>query len=285
MRIAVLGATGVAGRALIPQLTGRGHHLRLGFHSARSAVVGAQMCHAAGHEAMHCDILDPCGVGRFVAGVDAIINLATAIPTPGGSGDWELNDRVRREGTENLLKACSASAVRLVQQSVAMLHCVDDSRIQHESDAILGYGRVASAAESEKTVAAAALDWRIVRGAAFYGPGTGREEAMMATLADPAFRIPGDGSGWISFIHVEDFATAICMVVEHPQPREIYLVADGNPIRLRDLYARLAASRGVAVPPSGGSVLLRSFRVGNDKLRAVGWTPVHPAFPIEPAAQ
>ena len=176
MRIAVLGATGVAGRALVPQLAGRGHHLRAGFHSARSEAVAAQICRAAngtaGHEAMHCDILDPSDVGRFVAEVDAVINLATAIPAPGGSGDWELNDRVRSEGTVNLLKACSAGAVRLVRQSVAMLHCVDDSRVQNESGAILGYGRVESAAELERMVTATALDWRILRGAAFYGPGT-----------------------------------------------------------------------------------------------------------------
>ncbi len=273
MRIAVLGATGVAGRALIPLLLSRGHHVRASFHSGEGEAITAQL----GDEGVRCDILDADSVNAFVAGSDAVINLATAIPKAGGKGSWAANDLVRRDGTANVIAACQRIGSRLVQQSVAMLHCADDAKPQTEGDPVVGYGVLESAAELERMISAAAIDWRIVRGAAFYGPGTGREQALLASASDPAFRVPGDGSAWMCFIHVNDFAAALCTVVEHGRECEAYIAADDAPIRILDLYTRLASVRRLAKPQTGGPDGLRSFRVSNAKLRGIGWTPDHPA--------
>ena len=59
----------------------------------------------------------------------------------GWRGDWAENDRIRRAGTAVVIGACLRAAVRLlVQQSVAMLHCVADDCPQTEDDPIAGYG-------------------------------------------------------------------------------------------------------------------------------------------------
>jgi len=232
MRIALLGATGVAGRALLPLFKRRGHALRAAARSADAA----RLLTNAGVEAVVCDILDPASLAPLLRDCDAVINLATAIPKAGSAATWEGNDRVRVEGTANLLAACARSGVaRLVQQSVAMLHCVDDSRAQTEQDPIEGYGAVRTAALLEEAVMVTTLDWRIARGGLFYGPGTGREQAWSAEIADPAFRIPGDGTIWYSPVHVGDFARALVCITEHPQARQAYIICDDAPMQLNDL--------------------------------------------------
>jgi nucleoside-diphosphate-sugar epimerase len=257
MRIAVLGATGAAGRAFVPKAEAAGHALLT----------------------RRADILDRAAVAALLDGCDAVVNLATSIPKPGGRGDWTLNDRIRREGTANLLAAAEASGVRtVVQQGVAMLHCAADDRPQTEDDPIEGHGALASAAEMEALVRASALDGRLVRGGYFYGPGTGREAIWLAEVRDAAFRIPGDGSAWISLVHVEDYADALLAVIERGRPHTAYIACDDAPLRLRELYARIATRAGVPPPAAGGPQRLRSFRVSNARLRALGWRPLHPAL-------
>ena len=107
MRIAVLGASGAAGRSFVRAAEAAGDVL----------------------VTRRADIFDREALADLVAGCDAVVNLATSIPAPGGRGDWAVNDRIRREGTTSLLAACQrAGAPLVVQLSVAMLHCAADDR-------------------------------------------------------------------------------------------------------------------------------------------------------------
>lgn len=254
MRIALLGASGVAGRA---------------FQRAAGA---------AGHALVtrRVDILDPGALAGFVEGCDAVVNLVTSIPKPGGRGDWAINDRIRREGTANLLAACTEAGTPLVvQQSVAMLHCAADDRPQTEDDPLVGYGRITSAADMEALACTAPPDVRVVRGGLFYGPGSGRPELWQEELQTPGFQIPGDGSAWVSPVHVDDYAAALLTVLECGAPRTAAIACDDRPLRLADIYARAAKRAGVGMPALGGAERLRSFRASNARLRALGWRPAH----------
>jgi nucleoside-diphosphate-sugar epimerase len=221
------------------------------------------------------DIFDRDGLIAVMAGGDAVVNLVTSIPRPGGRGGWAANDRIRREGTGVVIDACRQAGVSLlIQQSVAMLHCVDDSRPQTEDDPIAGHGTLASAMDMEAAVSAAPLDGRLVRGALFVGPGTDREEQWAAEVAQSGYRMPGDGLGWMSVVHVGDYADALLAVLERGQPRSAY-IASVEPVRWRELYTGVAARAGLPPPLPGGVERLRSFRVSNQKLRALGWRPQH----------
>jgi nucleoside-diphosphate-sugar epimerase len=256
-RLRVLGASGVAGRAFVPLAT------------------------AAGHEVLaeRIDILDIDALRRGLRGVDTVVNLVSAIPRPGGRGDWATNDRIRREGTAHLLAACAEAGVRcLVQQSVAMLHSTADERPQHEDDPIVGSGVLASALDMEQALQSAVLDVRIVRGGLFYGGGSGVPEQWLAQVRDVRFRLPGDGSGWVSPVHVDDYARALLAVLglasAGPAPRA-FIACDDAPLRWREVVARAAAAAGVRVPAAGGPLALPSFRTSNARLRALGWAPRH----------
>src|ERR1051326_3420034 len=119
MRVFVAGATGVLGRALLPQLKAAGHEV---FGLARTPEKLLQVA-GLGTVAMRGDVLDADAMRRLVRETqpEAIVNLATIIPLKLriNPKEWEPNDRVRVEGTANLLAAGQEVGVRLfVQESV-----------------------------------------------------------------------------------------------------------------------------------------------------------------------
>ncbi len=275
MRIAVIGATGVLGRHLVPRLIERGHAVCA---TARKEA-DLDRLKRIGAEAVPADIFDPVSLRAAVVNCDAAIHAATSIPSAAGRGDWTVNDRIRREGTANLIAACRAERVRrYVQQSVAMLHITGDARAQTEDDPIGYTERIRSALDMEQLVSQAPLDWCIVRGGAFYGPGTGRPEAWRSQARGGVLTLPGDGNGFISLIHVADMAAAMALVAERGQPKQVYIAADDQPATYRDLLGYVAAMEGAAAPAAGGPVLMPSFRVSNAKLRSLGWAPGYPSF-------
>ncbi len=275
MRIAVIGATGVLGRHLVPRLIERGHAVC----AAARTEADLERLKRLGAEAVPADIFDPVSLRAAVVNCDAAIHAATSIPTAAGKGDWAVNDRIRREGTANLIAACRAERVRrYVQQSVAMLHIVSDARPQTEDDPIGVYDRVRSALEMEQLVGQSGLDWCIVRGGLFYGPGTGRAEAWKSQARGGVLTMPADGNGFLSLIHVADMAAAMALVVERGQPGHVYIAADDQPATYRDLLEYVAALEGTAPPSAGGPLMIPSFRVSNAKLKSLGWTPAYPSF-------
>jgi len=271
MKIAIIGATGVLGRHVIPRLVERGHQVR---GSARNEA-GEALVAALGAEPARADILEPDSLEPAVAGCEAALHLATSIPTAWGRGDWAVNDRIRTEGVRNLLAACAAAGVaRYLQQSIAMVHTASDDRPQTEDDPAPGSGRGTSVLEAEAQTRASALDWRILRGGSFYGPGTGQGAEWIEAARKPGYAMPGDGSDYVSLIHVADMAEATAAAVDADQGRTTWNVVDDEPVRYRELTEYVARLAGGAPPETGGPVRLASFRVSNAKIKAeLGWRP------------
>jgi uncharacterized protein YbjT (DUF2867 family) len=95
MRVAILGATGVYGRHLVPRLVAAGYRVRALVRKPGSAAVAA----ACGAELAPADIFDEASLRAGLVGCDLAINLATSLPSPTSQGDYAENDRLRREGT------------------------------------------------------------------------------------------------------------------------------------------------------------------------------------------
>ena len=232
-----------------------------------------------GGEAAAGDIRVGESLCRAAAGCDAVLHLATAVPRPGQPADWTLNDRVRREGTANLLAAAAQAGVRrYVQQSITFLYGDQGARLADEATPLKPAPYIESAAEMETRVAGSGLTWSILRGGAFYGPGTGKEPFWSQAAREGTLRLPGDGEGLVSLIHVADMARAVVLAVESAPAGAIYNVVDDHPVTYRELYGYVAALAGGPEPGAGGAPGA-SLGCRNERIRAeLGWAPAYPSY-------
>ncbi|HUC60585.1 MAG TPA: NAD(P)-dependent oxidoreductase [Alphaproteobacteria bacterium] len=277
MKIALIGATGVLGRSLIRSLGAAGHDVRAvarGFGRPEFAPLLAEV------EPFPGDILDGARMRQAIAGCDAVIHAATAIPRPGPSMDWSLNDRIRREGTANLIEACRQEGVRrYLQQSVTMTYR-DGGDTWLDVDAPLDPVPVlVSALDMERLVRASELDWIVLRGGLFYGPDTGREARWRRDAREGRLSVPGDGSAYLSLIHQDDFASAATRACAAPVARKTLNIVDDEPVTWGTLLGELARAEGAAAPPTGAPLLFPYQRVSNRSAKAaLDWQPAFPSF-------
>ena len=105
-----------------------------------------------------------------------------------------------------------------------MLLTASDTRPQSEDDPVHGSPVLDSAIDMEALVRGADLDWRIVRGGACSGPGTGRPADWFEAARAGTLKLPGDGGAFVSPIHVADMAAAVIAVLEADAPRSVWNV-------------------------------------------------------------
>jgi nucleoside-diphosphate-sugar epimerase len=299
MNIFVAGATGALGTQLVPRLLAAGHDVTGMTRSRPDAV------RRLGARAVVADALDPDAVGSAVGAArpDVIVHQLTALS---GSidprhfeRDFAQTNRLRVEGTDNLLAAARAAGVeRFVAQSyagwpyaraggpvkteddpldpapVAAMRTALDA-IRHLEDAVVGAGGV------------------VLRYGGFYGPGTsfapGAEHAELVRRR--RFPIVGDGAGVWSFVHIEDAADATVAAVRG-DARGIYNIVDDEPARVAD-WLPVAANAVGGKPPrrvprwlgrlvagEASVVMMTEVRgASNAKAkRELGWSPAHPSW-------
>ena len=152
MKVFVTGGTGVVGTRAIPALVADGHEVTA---LARSTEKAASV-RALGATPVEVDLFDADAVKAAVVGHDAVANLATSIPPlwkAAGKNAWDLNDRIRREGSAILVDAAlAAGADRFVQESIAFPYVdngdgwIDED---HAIDNTLGPFRGSGVAEAQ----------------------------------------------------------------------------------------------------------------------------------------
>lgn len=160
MRVLLAGAGGAIGTQLVPLLTAAGHTVAGTTRSPGKA----DRIRELGAEPVVCDVYD---AGALTAAVmafapDAVINQLTDLPAdPSRMPEKaEDNNRIRREGTRNLIAAAQAAgAERLLAQSVAFDVPGDGgAAVREHEQAVLDAGGV------------------VLRYGYFHGPGTWYED-------------------------------------------------------------------------------------------------------------
>jgi nucleoside-diphosphate-sugar epimerase len=176
MRIFVAGATGAVGVPLVRQLVAAGHVVA-GTTRSQAKV---PLLEELGAEPFVCDVFDADGLTAAVSGFgpEAVIHELTDLPDDPAKipASAAANNRIRREGTRNLIAAArAAGATRFLAQSVAF-------ELEGDSGAAL--------AEHEAAVIDAG--GVVLRYGYFYGPGTyhpdGRGRQEPAVHVDEAAR-------------------------------------------------------------------------------------------------
>ena len=279
MRVLVVGGTGVLGRPTVSLLRARGHNpVVLARHGARASVLlGPDV------EVVEGDILDAGACQRAAVGCEAVLHLATAI-LRGPDPDRSLNDRIRTDGTANLLAAAGlVGARRYVQQSVIFLYRSSlEAWLDEESPLEPGAHLRSAAVMEEKVRGCRELEWTILRGGAFYGTGTGTTEQLLRDVQAGTVAVRPGLDGYVSLIHARDMAAAVVVAFEKAPARTIYNVVDDCPVLHGELLrylARLVSGPPPPIVPESTSTSPRSLRVSNARIReALGWQPVFPTY-------
>ena len=275
MKIGVIGATGVLGRNVVPRLLANGHEVRAIVRREDAAPRFA----AIGAETALADIYDTDASTAALVGCDGAANLATVVPRPGAPSEWDENTKIRTDGTRSFLAAAAAAGTaRVLHQSIAMINKSDNGAWVDEEAPYDAVPHTQSAVELETIARDSDLDWRIVRAALFYGPGTGHDDFRRQQARNGELQTPADGQDYLSLIHITDLAAAVVAVMEAHTGQQIYMASDNEPAIYEAFYNYICDLEGVDKPATDGPVFLPSFRTCNAKLRNIGWVPHYPTY-------
>ncbi|HLH70685.1 MAG TPA: NAD(P)-dependent oxidoreductase [Candidatus Dormibacteraeota bacterium] len=296
MRVLVVGAGGVIGTRLVPQLRGRGHEV---IGTSRSPGRAARL-RALGAEPVVLDALDARAVHETVATVrpDAIVYEATALSNLSDLKHFDRSfaqtNRLRTEGTDIVLAAARNVGVRrLVFQSYANhRYARVGGPVKTEDDPL----DPAPAATMRRLIAAMNRLERAVTEAGgialrygnFYGD---PDDGLVALVRARKFPIVGNGAGVWSHIHLEDAAAATVLALEHDGPA-VYNIVDDEPAPIGVWLPELARIVGARPPRRfprlmarllGGeaAVVVTTESRGASNARAkreLGWTLRYPSW-------
>lgn len=305
MRVLVAGATGAIGRALVPVLSSAGHDVVAHSRRPTTAFDGVP----GKVESAQADALDPEAIARLVTRTepDAIVNLLTAIPhriDPRHlARDFALTNRLRREGTANLLAAASALPdVYLVSEGLAYAYeptqvtsavggaADEETPMWAHPPAQFAPNVEALRVLERLTVGAGGA---VLRVGHLYGPGTIYAADGSFTQQVLAGKAPmvGGGTSVFSFSHVDDVATAFQAALDR-RPVGAINVVDDDPAAMSTWLPYFAGVLGAKPPKNVPAFLARlaagSFGVafmtrlrGADNARArlrLDWRPGHTSW-------
>ncbi len=301
MRVFLAGAGGAIGRSLLPKLIAAGHQVT---GLSRSEERGGQISDA-GAEPLVCDVFDAEALTRGVAAAEpeVVVHEMTSLPDRIDlrNPEYAPNNRIRREGTRNLLAAAAAAgARRVIAQSIAFIYAPQGDMVKDE-EAPLMSGLPGSFGESvEATVSlerqvtgAEGIEGLVLRYGWFYGPGTyfGLDGSTAEDVRRRRFPVVGKGSGVTSFIHIDDAAAATVAAVERGDPG-IYNVVDNEPAPMSEWVPVYAGAIGAKSPRripawlarlvAGKQAVAMATRLrgaSNAKAKAgLGWEPSFPSW-------
>jgi nucleoside-diphosphate-sugar epimerase len=250
VRVLVAGGSGVLGRRLIPQLVARGHQVTA--TTTSSAKLG--LLEQLGADAVVMDGLDAVSVGEAVAAAEpeTIVNQMTGL-SEAHAGKPNLRkaerffattNRLRSDGIDHLLAAAEATGVsHVVAQSHASFNGIREGGwVKTEEDPLEVVEGTRAINHLEDVVVNAG--GAALRYGAFYGPGANDQVKFVRKRLFP---LVGGGTGYVSWVHVDDAASATVLAVER-QAKGVFNIVDDEPAPVSEWLPYLAECAG-AKPP------------------------------------
>jgi nucleoside-diphosphate-sugar epimerase len=240
------------GRRLVPQLVARGHQV-----TATTTSPGKLgLLERLGADGAVMDGLDAVSVGEAVAAArpDAIVHQMTALSAAhAGKPDLKHPDRffattirLRSEGTDHLLAAAEATGVsHVVAQSFGAFNGIREGGWVKTEEDPLDPG---PASARKGTEALHHLEDVVVKagGAALrygslYGPGAIDDQVELVRKRQ--FPLVGGGTGYMSWVHLDDAASATVLAVEQ-NATGVFSIVDDEPAPASEWLPYLAECAG-----------------------------------------
>ena len=246
MRVLITGGTSLLGVAVAAGLDRRGDDVTLFQRHASGSAFAERLG----------DLRDREAVSRAVAEHDAVVHLAAKVSVV---GPWDDFVDVNVTGTRHVLDAAAAHGItRLVH--------VSSPSVAHGGDSLVGAGAGAADpdaarghyARSKAMAERLVLDTSprqvpvvVVRPHLVWGPG---DRQLIGRLVERAragrLALIGAGSALIDTTYVDNAATALIAALDrcHDLDREVFVVSNGEPRTVKELFTRITDAAGVAPP-------------------------------------
>ena len=216
--LAITGATGFVGSALVAQALAAGHRVRALTRRAQQPRDGVTWIEGA---------LDrPDSLERLAAGADAIVHVAGVVNARDRAGFAAGNV----DGTAAMLAAAAQAGVR---------RFVHVSSLSAREPQLSNYGWSKAAAET--LVQNSGLDWTIVRPSGVYGPGDMEMRDLFRAARIGSALLPPRGT--VARVAVDDLAQLLLTLATRSGPAAVYEADDGDALT----HAALAQAIGRAV--------------------------------------
>jgi len=284
----LIGATGAVGAPTTRALLAAGHPVRAAVRNEARA----QAVRALGADPVVVDIFDTAALVPAMAGADAVVNLATRIPSPARAalpGAWKENDRIREQASTALVDAALEAGVgRFVQESVVFMYADGEERWLDEDAPVELMSMVSSTQVAEDSVARFAATGAVgvaLRFGLFYGVNSSHTDATIAAVRKGLSPLLGRADAFQPSIHLDDAATSVLSALVVPSGT--YNITDDEPMTKAGYGHAVAEALGVKDPKlvpqavvklMGKKVnpIARSQRVSNGRFKAAsGWEPQH----------
>jgi nucleoside-diphosphate-sugar epimerase len=251
MRVFVAGGTGVIGRRLVPQLVARGHQVTATTTSAGKLGLLEQL----GAEGVVMDGLDAVSVGEAVAAArpDAIVHQMTGLSEAHAGKPnlrrpdrfFAITNRLRSDGTDHLLAAAEATGVsHVVAQSAAIFNGIREGGwLKTEEDPLDVVEGTKAINHLEDVVVKAG--GAVLRYGGLYGPGAIDDQVKL--VRKRLYPLVGGGTGYFSWVHTDDAASATVLAVEQ-KAKGVFNIVDDEPAPVSEWLPNLAECAG-AKPP------------------------------------
>jgi nucleoside-diphosphate-sugar epimerase len=268
----VAGASGAVGRQLLPMLIGAGYKV---FGTTRNPGKTAQMA-AIGVRPVLIDVFDRDSLIAAVreAKPDVIIHQLTDL----SAADFAATDRLRIDGTRNLVDAAKAVGVRrMIAQSLAIVYAPGAKPATEQDPLADDSPTLRDTVKGVRSLEAAVAELPegiSLRYGLLYGPGTWYSRVGPFADAVRQGRRPAS-SGVSSFVHVEDAARAAMLAIDWPAG--VVNIVDDEPAAGTEWLPHFAAAIGAPSPPMGeqGGEQGASNRKARQEL---GWVPLYPTW-------
>lgn len=204
--LAITGATGFVGSAVLDAARAEGHTVR--------ALARRDQPLREGLEWVRGDLGDTAALAALVAGADAVIHVAGLTNTP----DPAEFDVANVTGTANVIAAMKEAGIKRL---------VFVSSLSARQPELSSYG--ASKAKAEALVEASGLDWTTVRPPGVYGPRDIDYLDMFCTAKWGFVPLPPGGAS--SIIHADDLARLLVALAASnaaPTKKKVYEPDDGR---------------------------------------------------------
>jgi nucleoside-diphosphate-sugar epimerase len=251
MRVFVAGGTGVIGRQLVPQLVARGHQVT----ATTTSATKLEFLRKLGADGVVMDGLEAVSVGEAVAAArpDAIVHQMTGLSEAHAGKPnlrkperfFAITNRLRSEGTDHLLAAAEATGVtNFVAQSAAIFSGIcEGGPVKTEEDPLDEVKGTQAINHLEDVVVKAG--GAVLRYGGLYGPGATDDQVKLVRRR--LYPLVGGGTGYFSWVHVGDAASATVLAVEQ-KAKGVFNIVDDEPAPVSEWLPYLAECAG-AKPP------------------------------------